>query len=141
MDREVYAETAIRHAGGLVEDTALLMLAFDGGLRASLDPSWSRPAAYAEHGDLAIEITGTADVAQVDASSQYVEVLSSQTHAARHDWGDDLARLTLAGWLGQCVPVARPQLAQPTACARSSWCRRLIARPSCTRQWSCDGRA
>jgi predicted dehydrogenase len=98
--RQVYAEVATFRSGGLVEDTALLLLSFDGGLGASLDPSWSRPAGNTGEGELTIEITGTNGVAQVDAFAQYVELFSDDpARDERRAWGDNLDQLMLADWL------------------------------------------
>jgi len=98
--REVYAEVATLAPGGLAEDTALLMLTFECGLSASLDPSWSRPAAYTGQDDLIIEVTGTNGVAHLDAFAQYVEVFGNDSrHGQRYPSGDDLDRLMLADWL------------------------------------------
>lgn len=98
---QVYAETATRHHDLPVEDAAMLLITLEGGLTASLDPSWSRPvAAWPGSGCLTIEATGTAGVASVDAFAQSLEVFSNaRVRAEWRRWGDDLARLMLEDWL------------------------------------------
>ncbi|MBA2755066.1 MAG: Gfo/Idh/MocA family oxidoreductase [Chloroflexia bacterium] len=70
----VYAEAATRmHPGIAVDDVGMLLLTFDGGLFASLDASWSRPATWPTWGGLTIEVVGDAGVIAMDAFNQNVQ--------------------------------------------------------------------
>lgn len=98
---EVYAEAAARHHDLPVDDCGLLLITLDGGLTASLDPSWSRPVqAFPTWGDLTMEVTGTAGVANLDVFAQNIELFSNRHSRTRWlNWGDNLDRLMLEDWL------------------------------------------
>jgi predicted dehydrogenase len=98
---QVYAEAATRHHDLAVDDCGLLLITLEGGLIASLDPSWSRPVhAFPTWGDVTMEVTGTAGVASLDVFAQNVELFSNQRGRTQWiNWGDDLDRLMLEDWL------------------------------------------
>jgi predicted dehydrogenase len=99
--REVYAEAATRHHDLPVEDCGMLLITLDGGLTASLDPSWSFPVrAWPTWGGLTIEVTGTAGVATVNPFAQSLEVFgNTRVRAEWRAWGDNLDKLMLEDWL------------------------------------------
>lgn len=74
LDREftsVYAEIdTLLHPGLPVDDAAILLLEMEGGLFASLDPSWSRPASFPTWGDVTLDLIGTRGVLSLDAFAQ-----------------------------------------------------------------------
>ena len=113
-DREiaqVYAEAASRLHGRPADDCNTLLIALAGGISASLDASWSRPAgAWPGGRTLTLEVTGTAGVAQADAFAQKIELFSGG-RGTWQQWGDPLERLMIEDWLaalreGRPVPAS-----------------------------------
>lgn len=71
---EVYAELGQMGTTADVEDIALLTMAFDNGVIASHDPSWSYIQSRQEWGDLTFEFVGERGILRVDGFSQGVTV-------------------------------------------------------------------
>ena len=73
-----------------IDDAAVLTLEFDGGVVASLDCSWSRPAEYSTWGDLKLELLGTQGVARLDLFRQRVLLAARKTgKTVERCWGDE----------------------------------------------------
>lgn len=109
---QVYAEAASRFHSRPADDCNTLLIALAGGISASLDTSWSRPAgAWPGARTLALEVTGTLGVAQADAFAQKIELYAGGRGAWRQ-WGDPLERLMLADWLA-ALREGRPAPAGP----------------------------
>jgi predicted dehydrogenase len=67
----VYAEIDTRiHPGLASDDIGMLMLELQGGLFASLDPSWARPKTWPTWGGLTIDVIGEQGVLSMNAFSQ-----------------------------------------------------------------------
>lgn len=83
----VYAEIdTLLHPGLPVDDCATLLMDLEGGIFASLDPSWSRPKSYPTWGDVTLEVIGTRGVLALDAFAQQIAVYSDVQ--ARSRWGE-----------------------------------------------------
>lgn len=85
----VYAEIEWNRISGYeIDDTAMLSIEFADGTFATLDPSWSRPAAYRTWGDVNMEIIGTKGSIAVNGVGQgptyYTTTLrkGQETHTA-----------------------------------------------------------
>jgi predicted dehydrogenase len=68
----VQAQTNNRMYGQDWEDCALLTLEFDSGIFATLDSSWSRPAAFRTWGDVTMTVVGDTSVIELDMFGQEV---------------------------------------------------------------------
>jgi predicted dehydrogenase len=109
---QVYAEAASRLGGRPADDCNTLLIALAGGISASLDTSWSRPAgAWPGARTLALEVTGTLGVAQADAFAQKIELYAGG-RGTWQQWGDPLEHLMLADWLA-ALREGRPAPAGP----------------------------
>lgn len=89
---EVYAATnRIIHENRVeVETGGLVMLTFNDGTFASIDCSWSKPAAYPTWGGLAMEIVAEGGLAKMDAFKQIMNVYrGGAAHGAYAYWGSD----------------------------------------------------
>lgn len=87
----VYAEVATRFHDVPVDDAGMLTMELDGGVFATLDPSWSRPAAYPTWGDVTMEIVGTKGTLSLDAFSQNLSLYNNQDQiAAWVNYGSDM---------------------------------------------------
>lgn len=124
----VYAEVdTLLHPGLAVDDAAMLLLEMDGGVFASLDPSWSRPKSYPTWGDVTMELIGTRGVLSLDAFAQKIEVFSDESGRARWEsyagGGDpDMLRAFIdAIRAGTCVPVTGLDGLRATAVALAAY--------------------
>jgi predicted dehydrogenase len=98
---EVYAEVDTRiYPGAEVDDIGLLMLKLSGGLTASLDSSWSRPASWPTWGGLTLEVIGDRGVLAMDAFRERVELIENR--GPRHEylsWGDDSSQALVRAFI------------------------------------------
>lgn len=73
---EVYAEIDSRiHPNLPSDDVAVLMLRLEGGIVASLDPSWTRPSTWPTWGGLTMDVIGDRGALAMDAFNQHLEVI------------------------------------------------------------------
>jgi myo-inositol 2-dehydrogenase/D-chiro-inositol 1-dehydrogenase len=77
---EVYAEAAALARPGLpVEDVGMLIVALEGGLIATIDPSWNRPPSWTRWGDVTLRVLGTEGVIEGDITAQAVSCTTDST--------------------------------------------------------------
>jgi len=77
---EVYAEAATLARPELpVEDVGMLIVTFEGGLIATIDPSWNRPPKWTRWGDVTLRILGTEGVIEGDITRQAVSCTTDTT--------------------------------------------------------------
>lgn len=87
----VYAEidNSINHAG--FDDCGTLMIRYDNGLFATLDPSWSRPKVFPTWGDVTLDIIGETGSVYGDLFAQHFTITSDETSDITQGfWGDDI---------------------------------------------------
>ena len=107
---EVYAVTnRLLHAPTVtVETGGVVMLTFDSGAFATIDCSWSRPAAYPTWGGLRLDLVGSQGVVGVDAFAQHLTVYGgSDGPVAWPGWGSDATQ----GLIDDLVAVLRGERA------------------------------
>ena len=91
--QEVYAEIgdSLLHPDLGIDDSGMLSFALANGVYATLDTSWSRPAAYPTWGDVKIEAIGDGGVLYADMSRQHISVSSQQSGKTQwRDWGGNM---------------------------------------------------
>jgi predicted dehydrogenase len=96
---EVYAQTTelLPGGNGEVETGGLILLSLANGLFASIDCSWSRPAAYPTWGGLTLELIGDRGVLRVDAFRQNLVIYPERSPAIQwQPWGSDANQAMLA---------------------------------------------
>ena len=93
IDHSVHVTDAMRHVGGRevvrvsaevgsllwdcgVDDVALLSLVFDGGMVASVDPSWSVPAGNPWDYDFYLRILGTQGALQITDTAESLQLVT-----------------------------------------------------------------
>ncbi len=106
----VYAEAGHGFHHAAWEDTGMLTIGYDGGVFATLDTSWSRPAAYPTWGDAAMQVVGTAGILNLDLFAQEMALYGGQGAGVRWTpWGSSLDALMLEDFLrlarGQDAPA------------------------------------
>ena len=89
--KKVYAEVDRMFYKMNIDDCGTLIFEFEGGVFASLDPSWSRPKTFPTWGDVTMDIIGERGVISVDAFSQAIEVFDDKK--GKYSW---------AGWGSDC---------------------------------------
>ena len=89
---KVYAEVDIKFHDIGIDDCGMLMMEFDNGVFASLDPSWSRPSkSFPTWGDVTMEIVAENGTIFFDAFNQAVNVYSeSKPGHFISFWGDNI---------------------------------------------------
>ncbi len=107
---EVYAEIGHGFYHQKWEDTGFLSIRYDGGVFATLDTSWSRPASYPTWGDVTLQVLGTGGVLELDMFKQNLVSYGAEGQGTSWvPWGSDTDAglitdfLKLAG--GQRVPL------------------------------------
>lgn len=101
----VYAELDTKFHDMNVEDCGIVMLEFEGGIQATIDPSWSRPGAFPTWGDFTLEIVGTRLCATLDVMKQ------SSTQYSRSDvqlrpWLEDVDQAMIDDFIA-CISQGR----------------------------------
>ncbi|NLI01674.1 MAG: Gfo/Idh/MocA family oxidoreductase [Chthonomonadales bacterium] len=108
---EVYAETSNRMFGQDFEDIGFLTMAFDKGVFATLDSSWSRPKSFPTWGDVTMNVTCERGVLTLDMFSQNLVVYSDRTGGVSWvPWGSNIDLLMLQSFVaavrdGTPVPI------------------------------------
>lgn len=101
----VAASVGSNRLGLEVEDTAMLTLAWPGGVAATLDASWSRPEGFRTWGDVTLTVVGSGGTIEADLFGQGYALFDGQ---ARHRWtGSDLDRAMVGEFLA-AVREQRP---------------------------------
>jgi len=114
MDHSVHLTDVVRHLSGQevrqvsaeagaqlwdcgVDDVALMSLSFDGGLVASLDPSWSVPRDNPWDYDFSLRILGTAGSVDIDDLAESLQLVSDKAGSGLRlvPFGVDIDQLML----------------------------------------------
>jgi predicted dehydrogenase len=105
---EVYAEAAALARPGLsVEDVAILVVTFEGGLIATIDPSWNRPPNWTRREDLMLRILGAEGVIEGDITGQAISCTTDTTRWL--SYGENMDYYLLRNF-AESVLVRRPPL-------------------------------
>lgn len=107
----VYAETDTRFHDLAVDDCGLLTMELEGGVFATLDPSWSRPEAYPTWGDVTMEIVGTQGTISLDAFSQNLALYNNADKiGAWVPYGSDMDAGLVADFIRCAAANATPPI-------------------------------
>jgi len=79
------------HDGIDCDDAGMVLLSFENGAAASIDPSWSRPEAYPTWGDLTMVVYGSKMTIVIDMFNQNIDVFFNdrEKSAEWHPFGPD----------------------------------------------------
>lgn len=109
---EVYAEVGTGFGGGPIDDTGFLTMTYAGGVFATLDTSWSRPATFPTWGDVTLQVVGTAGVLDADLFAQsMVHYDDTAERVSWEPWGSDMDTGMLADFLRLTRGEDAPRLA------------------------------
>ncbi|WP_135550166.1 Gfo/Idh/MocA family protein [Paenibacillus cymbidii] len=97
--KRVYAELDTAFGDTDVEDCGIVMIEFDNGVLATIDPSWSRPDAFPTWGDFTLEIVGTRLSATLDVMKQS-SVLYGSGAVEWKLWLDDVDQAMIDAFIG-----------------------------------------
>jgi predicted dehydrogenase len=108
----VYAQAAnFFHPEVSIDDAGMVLLSYDTGMKASIDPSWSRPKNFATWGDLTMTIFGTSQTITLDMFAQYIDIQRNQdTHPNWFNYGSDMDRLMLRDFIDHLTKGEQPML-------------------------------
>jgi predicted dehydrogenase len=81
---EVYAEVSNLMAHKNYDDAGILSFAFDNGVFATLDPSWSRVPSYPTWGNVTMFFTGEEGSIWIDEFNQHIDFYNDRV--MRHTW-------------------------------------------------------
>jgi predicted dehydrogenase len=103
---EVYAEIGHGFCHQEWEDTGFLTIRYEGGVFATLDTSWSRPASYPTWGDVTLQVLGTLGVLDLDMFAQNLTQYGSSGQGTTWmNWGSN----TDAGLISDFLKLAAGQ--------------------------------
>ncbi len=109
---EVYAEIGNGFYHQEWEDTGFLSIRYDGGVFATLDTSWSRPASYPTWGDVTLQVLGTDGVLEMDMFKQSLASYGAGgLGAAWVSWGSDTDAGLVSDFLKLASGLPAPLLA------------------------------
>lgn len=106
--QEVFAEVDTLLHDIPVDDCGMLSMAFENGVFATLDTSWSRPSSYPTWGDVTMRIVGSEGAIHLDAFAQAGSVWengASPTHRLAN-WGDG-SNESLVAEFASCIREGR----------------------------------
>lgn len=83
---EVYAEISNLMLHKNFDDTGILSMAFDNGVFATLDSSWSRPPSFPTWGDVTMTVVGTEGTIRLDLFAQAINRYSDSTMSASWEY-------------------------------------------------------
>jgi predicted dehydrogenase len=85
------------HDGIDCDDAGMVLVSFENGAAASIDPSWNRPAAYPTWGDLTMVVYGSKMTITIDMFNQNIDVFinAGERSAEWHPFGSDANRAML----------------------------------------------
>jgi myo-inositol 2-dehydrogenase / D-chiro-inositol 1-dehydrogenase len=92
------------------DDAGMILLAFENGMAASIDPSWSRPVSFPTWGDLTMIIYGTKQTIVVDMFNQNLDVYSNsiKKNATWQSFGSDADRSMLESYISAIADDTDP---------------------------------
>jgi predicted dehydrogenase len=103
----VQAQTGHRMYGEAWEDTAMLTLAYEDGLFASLDSSWSRPQGYYTWGDVTMNLVGSKGVIELDMFGPHVHATQG-TRVFAGGYGSDPDAAMVHEFVSACLEGRTP---------------------------------
>lgn len=86
VDRVFARAGTLFHPDITVEDAGMVTIAYKSGMKASIDPSWSRPSAFPTWGDVTMTLYGTRETVYLDMFAQHLAVTSQE--AGKMAWVD-----------------------------------------------------
>ncbi len=108
----VYAEAGHGFYHASWEDTGFLTIGYDGGVFATLDTSWSRPAGYPTWGDVTMQVIGSEGILSLDLFAQDMAHYGPPGAGMhREPWGSSLDRAMLEDFLALARGQEAPALA------------------------------
>ncbi len=100
----VYAQIGNNMYGQKWDDTAMVSLEYPGGVFATLDSSWSRPAGYKTWGDVTMKIVGENGVINLDMFGQGLDHFRNEgkNHVVQ-GFGSDLDGALMGAFVDSCL--------------------------------------
>ncbi len=92
------------------DDAGMVLISFENGVSASIDPSWNRPVAYPTWGDLTMVIYGSKMTITIDMFNQNIDVFPNtrEKNAEWHPFGADANRAMLEHYISAIAKDQAP---------------------------------
>jgi myo-inositol 2-dehydrogenase/D-chiro-inositol 1-dehydrogenase len=92
------------------DDAGMVLISFENGVAASIDPSWNRPVSYPTWGDLTMVIYGSKMTITMDMFNQNLDIFSNtcDKNAVWHSFGSDADRCMLEQYIKSIVDDLPP---------------------------------
>ncbi|MEX2680322.1 MAG: Gfo/Idh/MocA family protein [Candidatus Sigynarchaeota archaeon] len=98
------------HDGIDCDDAGMVLISFENGVAASIDPSWNRPDAYPTWGDLTMMVYGSKITISIDMFNQNIDIFSNdrEKNTVWHPFGSDANRGMLDEYINAIVEDLPP---------------------------------
>lgn len=92
------------------DDAGMVLISFENGVAASIDPSWSRPSAYPTWGDLTMVVYGSKMTITVDMFNQNIDVVDNTSKKTYylHSFGSNSDQAMLHDYAMAILDDKRP---------------------------------
>jgi myo-inositol 2-dehydrogenase / D-chiro-inositol 1-dehydrogenase len=92
------------------DDAGMVLLSFENGIAASIDPSWSRPRAFPTWGDLTMMIYGSKTTISIDMFNQNVDVVDNASSKSYmlHSFSSNCDQAMLGAYMSAIIHDERP---------------------------------
>jgi predicted dehydrogenase len=110
--KSVYAVQAnLFHEKVDIDDAGMVSLEFKNGVKATIDPSWSRPYNFETWGDVTLTVYGTEKTLMMDMFKQSVRMHSNKlTHPELGYFGSNMDLVMLQNFISSIIEYRRPML-------------------------------
>lgn len=110
--KSVYAVKAnLFHPEVKVDDVGMVSIEYQNGVKATIDPSWNRPANFETWGDVTLTIYGTEKSLMMDMFKQSVKLQSNKlTHPVLGNFGSNMDFLMLKNFISNINEERQPML-------------------------------
>ncbi len=110
--KSVYAVQAnLFHEKVNIDDAGMVSLEFNTGVKATIDPSWSRPYNFETWGDVTLTIYGTEKTLMMDMFKQSIRMHSNKlTHPELGYFGSNMDLLMLQDFVNSIIQDKKPML-------------------------------
>jgi predicted dehydrogenase len=110
--KSVYATQAnLFHPELAIDDAGMVLIGYQSGMKASIDPSWSRPKNFATWGDVTMTIFGTEQTVTLDMFAQSIDIQRNKaTHPLWLNYGSDMDKIMLRDFIDHLKKNEQPML-------------------------------
>jgi len=99
------------HPNVPIDDAGMVLIEYENQMKASIDPSWSRPVNFATWGDVTMTIMGTKKTVTWDMFAQSLDIHQNHaTHPIWHNYGSNMDAIMLRDFVNHLKENQQPML-------------------------------